>query len=175
MERKTKRLSSSFNPEKDTELLSRFKSGNIGIDRVINNPVLIDNYYKNQLNIKVVKTQEEVLAIAIYRVIEIGAIVEPEFPEETSNYLFIEYFAVNEKYSGNGIGTLFFEDLFEDFNKIINLLNLRGIALSSVEEAIKFYEKLGFELFTKEQGKTNLMLLDSYDEEAYNKYFEDFF
>jgi len=170
----TKRLSSNLKPKTDTELLRGFTCGNRGIDRVISDESLIDQYYKNQINIKLVKTKTDILAIAIFKVIEISAVVEPEFPNETSNYLFIECFAVNENFKGNGIGTLFFEDLMVEFNEIINLLNLRGIALSSVEEAIGFYEKLGFEIFTKEHGKTNLMLLDCYDEKAYNKHFEEF-
>lgn len=162
-----------FIPEKHEVLLKGFPSGNLGIDHKLKSEELIDDFYRNQFNIKILIKNRKILAIAVYKAIEIKALIEEEFPEVGCGYFYIEYLAVDKEFQGISIGTRFLEYLLEDCNVVIKKLNLRGVALSAAEEAKEFYQKVGFKLITNYEGKLNLMLLDTnVDMEAYNNRFD---
>lgn len=58
----------------------------------------------------------------------------------------IAYFAINHKFQGRGYGTLLMNELFKSVLVTAYYAGVELIYLESVDESVRFYESMGFEL-----------------------------
>lgn len=65
-------------------------------------------------------------------------------------YLIIEFFGVDKKYKGNGVGRQLMVEVIKVASKIYELVNIHGIYLTAVKSAVDYYQdKFGFEVMNK--------------------------
>jgi ribosomal protein S18 acetylase RimI-like enzyme len=83
---------------------------------------------QNEMQIKIKKLGGELLGFIIYW--------------EFENFIYVEHFAVNERFRGNGHGAKIFQNFLQNAKKTI-ILEVEPPENLVAEKRIKFYERLG--------------------------------
>ena len=123
---------------------------------------LISQSKKENINFDIIYEEEKLIGIS-YIIVE-------------GDFAFILYFAVNNKYRGNGYGTKIIKYRKEKYNKYTILLEIEEIVTNSVnyEQRLKrksFYERNGFYTIKGilKEGKNRFELMSSNKEAIVNE------